>query len=428
LPERDLPQYFLGSYIFANQNYGLIAYSDYINYNYQCVAQLSYNNFPAPDAFRSMASDGSIFVVVGTNSAARQIQNCNSAASNYTLYRSPDGLTFDAIWGQGVGGTGSNLFDGGTPTSTSRPCGGYSVIYGGINAPVWIAGGAGDFFLYKSFDSLTWNRSGPNYSSPPFPPSGAYEIYALLAVPTQGNTLFLAGGSTYGSPGDLQLLLVNDYNNINTGNPFSGFWTYKASAFSGAINSLATNGKIIVAAVSNANSLLYSFVNGIEFQGWNLCQGSIFSSRANSVIWNGSIFIAGGDSGIRHSQDGITWYNPGGFSSEIFNLGSMSNAYDTVKVGSSNNVLLLQDAPDPACQRLISAATVSYYPSSILNLNNALVFGPSQTIGIYGGLQPMIPQALTIPSTFYASTAYVSTVVSTNRITLGSWYLGVQTL
>ena len=432
----SLVQYFLGTFVSGGVDFGLISLMKSVGNRYQWFDRIAsgsgLSGFPSPSAFNSMASDGTNFVAGGTWSYTNQAI-FNAIPIKYTMYTSSDGLNFTGI---SYDSTGScNIFPPFYPGTPQIASGCYSLIYGGFRAPVWIAAGAGKSeysfggmaaSLYRSIDAVSWQRAYINSNNDNFAPTGQYLLKSALAVPYEKETLFLAGGTTYLLFGGFTQTLFVSYN-------MGIEWEYVASAYSGTINQMATNGSIIVAAVDNPVSLLYSPVNRFRFNGWSQAQGATFTTRANSVLWNGSIFVASGDSGIRHSIDGVTWYNPGGYSSEILNLGYTSNVGTNMYVGNvisvSTNFLLLQNSPSIPCQNIISAATISYYPNTTMNLNNALVFDSNQNVivpGTYNTISPLGYSPYT--SSFVSHSSYISTFMSTNKFVVGAYVLGVQSV
>ena len=446
-------QYFLGALDYSgpdipgfDDTYAFISRVKSVGYRYQSFSRywtgpdepppgpyVPENIFgrPAPSVFNTMAYDGKVYVVGGTYSYNKQAFYTALGTTN-PLYRSEDGIEFASIYSYSLQ---SNLFPYFYPDNPQIPSGCYSLIYGGFRAPVWIAAGAGKSSspsggqlasLYRSTDSIVWQSAYVKSDSNFQPPVGQYVLRSVVAVPYENETMFLAGGTTYLSAGGfVQTLLVSYDLGVE--------WQYIPSPFSGTITGMATNGSVVVAAVEYPVSLLYSPVNRFYFNGWIQGQGDVFTLRANSVIWNGSVFVAAGDSGIRHSLDGITWYNPGGYSSEVLNLAYTSNLGTNMVNGvlSSDplNILLLQNSPSIPIQGLLSTAMISYYPSTILNLNNALVFDSNQNVIVPGTYNQVSPLGLSpYRSSFVSHSSYISTFVSTNRIVVGSYILGVQSV
>jgi hypothetical protein len=377
-------------------------------------------NAVGPSIFRSMATDGNLYLAVGT-----QETQTNTL---FTVDLATD--TIDVI---PTDTNGSNIFPA-WDSPISYPYGGYAITYGGLAAPYWVAVGAGkNGPMYTSVDGSSWilNNSGIFGFL-------TFEFRCVISVPlpNNGGSVFLTGGTFLFPSG-------------NTYTPLNGFvfaattptssWELSTSNFSGPVNALASDGQKVVAAVDGFYpnySLWYSYITSNYLTSnnpgqWVRCSGDVFSDRANSVIWNGSLWISGGDSGIRHSLDGITWFNPNAnLATEVLGLGYMSNAVTSLQVSGDfvgSNLLSFQDSPSLECQKILSVATVSYYPSANLNLNNALLFDSNQNVIVPGTVNRISPlTGTTFQSTFYAAASYVSSFLSTNKVVVGAYIQGVQ--
>lgn len=399
-PENQLPEAFLGtetvSFGESNQFWATISLPTYSfgNYGYyQATLQYTVNN--PPDTMRSIATDGYTYVAVATANSSSNIYG-----SKFWYSQTNNMSNWNDI-------SDSNLFP-----PWGRSNGGYSIVYGGMKTPIWIAVGAGsNVSAYKSSNVTDWLPLTTNVD----------ELRAIItySIPT---TVFLATG------GYLSNGLIVDGLVITSSNAGSIWTNVSPYLFSGSGTSLATDGaKVVVGGEdTSGNTLWYSYINESNTYTWTKCQGSLFSSRTNSVIWNGLTWTAGGNSGLLESSDGITWIvRSTPFASEVYSIGYTSNAAITIGVGSSN--LFFQESPYLACQSLISAATISMYPSSLLNLNNACILDSKQNI-LVPGLFTTVMLSTSYTSTFYTPTAYISSLLSTNQVQVGGYYLGIDSV
>jgi hypothetical protein len=417
-PENQLEQIFLGKEILTSgQEIGLIRRLG--SYAYVFTEPIFVNLLSTgPDTFRSMNTDGYTYIAVGTNTPSNQVITPN------TLFSSTDLNSFNAI---PLDINGSNIFPP-WDSPTSYTCGGYAVTYGGLSAAYWVAVGAGkNGPMYTSPDGSTWT---PNNSG--FFGFLTFELRCVTSVPlpNNGGPVFLAGGTRLVSS-ENTYIPVDGY--IFAARDPTGVWQLPRANFPGPVNALASDGQKVVAAVDGGfqQSLWYSYITTKYLTSnnpgqWILCDGDVFRDRANSVVWNGSLWVAGGGEGVRYSLNGITWYTPPGtFTNEVFGLGYMSNATTSLQAG----LLQFQDSPFLQCQQILSVATISYYSSSNLNLNNALLFDSNQNILVPGVVNAISPLSGTsFQSTFYAASSYISTFLSTNKVVVGAYILGVQTV
>jgi hypothetical protein len=408
-PESLLPQFFLGtrtiSFGESNQYWATIGISDYFfgAYGIQPVTLNGSGSNP-PDTMRSMATDGFTYIAVATANASSNIYGSK------IWYSQNDPLNwYDIV---------EPIF---LPSFAGRSNGAYDIVYGGMKTPVWIAVGAGsNATAYKSTDIFNWSPLTTNVD----------ELRAIITfqLPTGGTTVFLATGGFLNSVNTISDGLV-----ISSSNEGSLWTSSSPYLFSGSGICLATDGaKIVVGGEDiSGNTLWYSYINDSNTYTWSVCQGSLFSERTNSVIWNGSTWLAAGNDGLRESVDGITWGIQPSLTAEVYNLGYTSNAAITMGVGDSNisNNLYFQESPSLQCQALISAGTVSFYPSSILNLNNACILDANQNMivpGFVTSVSPLVSTSFT--STFYTPTAYISSFLSTNQVQVGGYYLGIESV
>lgn len=410
--EKNLPQFLLGSQLVGNgQISGLITLL--VPFMGAYNTNLAYYNIDPPDTFRAMATDGYRYVACGTIAPENQYSYYSNTLfvsnNNYLSWE------FNAI--------NSAIFPSWTPP-TSYTRGGHDIVYGGMNAPIWITVGAGsDGSIWRSTDATNWSVVN----------IGQFELYSIVSteLPYNGGTVFLTGGAYLFASG-------------NTFIPLNGFvfastdlgvnWTLTGSNFTGPVKQVATNGSIVVAAVNATTpgaTLWYSYLTSSNTYNWSNSTGDVFTTRANSVIWTGSNFIAGGDTGIRVSVDGIFWQNPNPLPVEVNNLAFTSNAATMIRFTNlfePEKRLLFQDSPNLQCQRLVSAPTISYY-SNALNLNNGCILDSAANIISFGSLNTPSPlQGTTFQSTFYATDGYVSSFLSTTSLTLGAYRLQIQSV
>jgi hypothetical protein len=400
LPENILPQAFLGT---ATNTFG-----DTTEY----LAAISFPNnafgnsasiliYLPPDTMQSMATNGYTYVAVATTNPSSNVY-----ASKIWYSQSEANIT--SQWNA----TDSNIFP-----PWGRSNGGYDVAYGGMKTPLWIAVGAGsNVSAYKSSDAVNWSSLTTNVD----------ELRAIItySLPTSGTTVFLATG------GYLNGGLITDGVVITTSNE-GAIWTNASTyLFTGSGTCLATDGqKVVVGGEdSGGNTLWYSYINESNSYSWSLCQGSLFSTRTNSVLWNGTSWFAAGNTGLLQSSNGITWTTvTTPFTSEIINIGYTSNAATTMGVGPEN--LLFQESPFLECQNLLSSGTVSFYPSSILHINSACILDERQNMIVPGPITSISPLFSTsYTSTFYTPTAYISSILSTNLVQVGGYYLGIASV
>ena len=403
-PENILPQAFLGTQIVTfgdtTQYFAAISLpTNFLGTSVFLAANLLL--YTPPDTMQSMATNGYTYVAVAT---ANPSSNVYGPKIWYSQIAINDMSTWTA--------TDSNIFP-----PWSRSNGGYDIVYGGMKTPIWIAVGAGsNVSAYKSSDAVNWSSLTTNVD----------ELRAIItySLPTSGTTVFLATG------GYLNSGLITDGVVITSSNE-GAIWTNASTyLFSGSGTSLATDGqKVVVGGEdSGGNTLWYSYINESNTYNWSLCEGSLFSTRTNSVLWNGTSWVAAGNTGLLQSSNGITWtpiITP--FSSEVTNIGYTSNAATTMGLGP--DTLLFQESPFLECQNLLSSGTVSFYPSSILHINNACILDERQNMIVPGGITSISPLFSTsYTSTFYTPRAYISSVLSTNQVQIGGYYLGIDSV
>lgn len=414
-PENRLPSFFLGTQTLftgaSNVYVANIVTAAYIPNSvyylpvtfYSDPAGSSIDIYQSPDTMRAAATDGFRTVAVGTS----------DPLSNGSVYKFwvHDQTSFWDVWYR----TGSsNLFP-----AWSRSNGGYGIVYGGINAPVWVAVGAGlNVSAYRSLDGLSWTSV----------PTAVDELRAVITyqLPYSGSTIFVATGGYNGSGSIRDGLVI-------TSSDLGVTWSNSSPyLFSASGTSLATDGKRIVVSGEDVsgNTLWYADINEANNLTWSVCQGSLFTLRANTVSWTGETWVAAGVNGVRQSYDGANWFNPWfnstPFTAEFLTIGYTSNAATTIAFASS---LQIQQSPDLKIQNLLSVPTISFYSSSILNLNNAAILDPNSNLLIPGPVTNPIPFAATaLRQTLYAQTAYISSVLSTNQTVVGGYYLGIQSV
>jgi predicted acyltransferase (DUF342 family) len=400
LPNERLPsEFFLGTLL--TSNLGIIVSPFYLLNSVVFVINNALTTI-APDTFRSMATDGYRYVATGTTRPLTGIANSNQLFYTEDLYNfSPTSIScnYFPAWG--------------------RSNGGYDIIYGGMNDKTWIVVGGGlNATAYRSLDGINWSNVY----------TGMDELHSIISFQTMETnaTIYMAAGGYLTTDSNIQLGRVT-YSQ-DSGISWivdSGFY------FSGSANDLATDGQkiVVVGEDSGGATMWYSYITQTCYFNWIQCQGSLFTTRGNAVQWNGSSWLAAGDDGFRESYDGITWFTPiSNISKEFYNLGYTSNATSIIRVASTNT-LHFQDSPSLECQKLLSVPTISFYPSSILNINNACILDTVQNIIVPGSVTSISPlQNTSFKSTFYALDAYVSSFVSTQQLVLGAYYLQIQSV
>jgi hypothetical protein len=406
--EQYLTEYFFGTRTYPTGGiYSLL--SIYIQFAGIRQSQtLTFASSNLPTTLRAMASDGYRYVVTGTFAPGEYNSWFFGSAEAMSSEPYSPAVNFSPVY-TGV------LF---SPVS-GRSNGGYSMVYGGLRAPIWMVVGCGsDSSAYTSPDGLNWSAITPGYDE--------MRSVISLDLPEVDTPIFLTTGGT-----------ISGSNIVNGGvlqtNDLGTTWsTISATLFTGSGIALATNGsQIVVGGEDTGGNTLYSCsIRNGSLSDWSVCTGDLFSQRTNAIVWTGSNWVAGGNSGIRQSYDGITWFNPTTLTNEIFGLGYTSNAATSATIGTSfSNMLNFQDSPDLQCQRLFSAATISYYSNSIMNLNNACILDEAHNIVVPGVVTKASPLAGTsFTSTFYAVDAYISSFVSTNKLAVGTYYAGVQSV
>ena len=413
LNEYNPVEYFFGQSVFAGlgtTQYSLVSEPSYLGGKGMNTYTVNFNQ-----TFRAAATDGATIVLGGTYSPT--VSNSDMLAKNrYLSFFNFGGITGSA-----------SIF----PANGIRSNGCYGLGFSKFGlTSVWLAVGygSGNSNMYASLDTETWTETGNGIFTE------ARAVIALRETSSFNEFYAVAGASSAsGSNVNRGAIAISPY-------PFS--WVTQTNIFTGSALCLATDGNILVIGGEDINGLtlqyipisnLYSSYFTTPFSPtFTVCGGSLFSTRTNSVLWSGSNWIAAGDSGIRQSYDGITWFNPASLTMEVFSVGFGSNAATTISVGNSNQStpLFFLDTPYPSQLQLISTPTVSFYPSSILNLNNACIFDAAQNIILGGGpYQNMSPLSGTpFTSTFYVNTAYISSVLSTNKINVGVYTVGIQSV
>lgn len=407
-------EYFFGDTVFSGLGttlYSLVSEPSYLGGRGANIYSVNFDQ-----TFRAAATDGTTVVLGGTYGPTGS--NGAMLAKNGTL---SGNLIFSAITGS------TSMF----PANAIRSNGCYGLGFSKFGlTSVWLAVGygSGNSNMYTSLDTETWTETGNGIFTE------ARGVIALRETSSFNEFYAVAGASSaFGSNVNRGAIAISPY-------PFS--WVMYENIFTGSAFCLATDGNILVIGGEDINGLtlqyipisnLYSSYFTTPFSpSFTVCEGSLFSTRTNSVLWSGSNWIAAGDSGIRQSYDGKTWFNPTSLTMEVFSVGYGSNAATTISVGNSNQStpLFFLDSPYPSQLQLISTPTVSFYPSSILNLNNACIFDAAQNIILGGGpYQNMSPLSGTsFNSTFYVNTAYISSVLSTNKINVGVYTVGIQSV
>ena len=406
-PEENQTEYFFGTRTYPQGGvYGLIT----TYFRYAGVTQGFSLIFPGsncPTTIRTMASDGYRFVFTGTYAPGENNYDMFGYAEAPAEDPYSPALTFSF---NNIG-----LF---SPVN-NRSNGGYSMVYGGLRAPLWMVVGCGsNSSAYKSSDGLNWTSMTTGYDE--------MRSVISLELPEVGTPIFLTTGGIFSGP------VLRNGGVLQTNDLGTTWSTITDILFTGTGLALATNGsRVVVGGEDVFGNTLYSCsIRNGSLSEWTLCTGTLFPQRANAVLWTGSNWVAGGDTGIRKSYDGIDWFNPTTLTSEIFGLGYTSNAALSATIGTSiSNMLNFQDSPDLQCQRLLSVATISYYSNALLNLNNACILDEAHNIVVPGPLSKPSPlSGTTFTSTFYAPTAYISSILSTNRVSLGTYSLGVQSV
>lgn len=406
-PEEYLTEYFFGTRTYPQGGvYGLL--TTYLRYT--GVTQgfpLTYPSSNGPTTIRTMASDGYRVVFTGTYAPGEV---------NSYMFGSGEPPTSDPLSPViSFTPTNAGLF---SPVD-GRSNGGYSMVYGGLRAPIWMVVGCGsNSSAYTSPDGLNWTGITTGYD----------EMRAVISfeLPEVSTPIFLTTGGIFSGP------VLRNGGVLQTNDLGTTWSTITDILFTGPGLSLATNGsRVVVGGADEFGNTLYSCsIRNGSLSEWSLCAGELFPFRANSVLWTGSNWVAGGDTGIRESYDGITWFNPTTLNTEIFGLGYTSNAAFSASIGTSmSNSLHFQDSPDLQCQRLLSVATISYYSNAVLNLNNACILDEAKNVVVPGPITKPSPlSGTTFTSTFYATSGYISSILSTNRIAIGTYTLGVQSV
>jgi hypothetical protein len=307
----------------------------------------------------------------------------------------------------------------------------YTMAVGGSGkqGPILLVGGAGcNTTLYACqpdpFDPTNLLASDLTFNVP------YQEIRSILPIQLSNATSCFLGTGGYISGNDI----INGGVTYQSEENITNLWNYTSPIFTGSGLTLATDGKRIVLGGedSGGNTLYYHNIESSNFSNWTLCSGSRFSQRTNTVLWTGSSWIAAGDSGIRTSQDGITWTNPApSLTVEVLNIAFASNAPTAIATGASAlcNAMYFLDSPDLQCSRFLTEPTISFYSSSVLSLNNACVLDSAKNIIMPGILTNPSPLSGTqFTSTLYANEAFVSTTFTTNQIKVGGYYLAFQTI
>ena len=311
----------------------------------------------------------------------------------------------------------------------SRSNGIYTMAVGGSSNQMLLVGGAGcNTTLYACMpdpiDPTNLAATDLTFNVP------YQEIRSILPIQlSNSSTIFLATGGTLSG-----VDIIDGGVTFQTEFNISTTWNRTDTIFTGSGLTLATDGKRIVLGGedSSGETLYYHNIESSDFSKWTLCTGSRFSQRTNSVLWTGSSWIAAGDSGIRTSQDGITWTNPSpSLTLEVLNIAFSSNAPTAIMTGAPAlcNAMYFLDSPDLQCARFLTEPTISFYPSRSLSLNNACVLDSNDNIIMPGILTNPSPLSGTeFKGTLYANEAFVSTTFTTNQIKVGGYYLAFQTI
>lgn len=415
--EKTLPQWFLGSEVKNGAPSGQLYRREYFG-SLETLVPATFDLSP-PNTFYSMATNGPTLIATGIIDPGYQ-----GVLTKTLFYSAPQTLsnTFTAV--------SSSLFPAFSPP-ISHPVGGYSIVYGGVNAPVWIVAGVGAAGpLYRSTDNgASWTVIS----------LGLYEFRSIVVteLPSNGGTVVLVCGGVLTSTGSSYILTQGVvFASLDAGVTWTSVGSGGLASDTRVVTAIATDGLKIVATVQSLNpssgaTLYYSYLTSSNTYSWTLCEGTLFPTTATSILYTGSQWLAGGDTGVRQSSNGITWVSSGSPSQPVLQVGYMSNAAPMITVGDSNQnqLLYFQEAPSLQCQRLLSVPTISYYPSSILHLNNACILDSQQNCIVPGAVNAISPLALTgFQSTFYTQTAFVSTLTSTNQLYLGAYRLGIQSV
>jgi hypothetical protein len=261
-----------------------------------------------PVGITSVAFNGDLWVLTGYNSS-----NLTPASSYPTLHWSTDGSN----WGPSEsGGFG---YDG-----VSDTYGGRSVVW---NGSLWVAVGQGASLA----NSILYSGDGKNWSDAV---SGGFTTYGY-GVAWSGSNWVATGnnGSELSS-----FCLSADGSNWTAvgGYGFNGFPNQRG-------NAVASDGKKIVAVGSytssdpTSKSIKYSLNGGTT---WSNALGTLFDVdgyEGYSVVYNGEYWLAGGTNGVRKSVDGITWTQPVGAPTNVFQgMAFSSNAQPIFQIGASN--------------------------------------------------------------------------------------------
>jgi hypothetical protein len=415
--EYNLTEYFLGQALFASLSstpYSLVAQPSYLGAKGINPFTLNFQQ-----TYRTGISDGNFTLVGGTYNPSYVgtgtepiLSRSGFFASIYQFYNIITSVIF--------------------PRDGVRSNGCYGLSF--VRHPpstTWLAVGYGSnsASIYVSNDVETWTESGNGTLVEARATLGLQEVSSM-------NEYFVVAGANTAvganvTNGTVAMALMPSLT-----------WVKKENLFTGSALCLATDGNILVVGGEDSlgQTLYYVSLSNLYKAYFNTpfqppfapCQGSVFPVRTNAVLWNGFNWVASGDSGIRQSSDGIVWSNPTSLTMEIFNVAYASNACTAMSVGNSNQStpLLFLDSPYPSILSLVSAPTVSFYPSSILNLNNACILDAAQNMIVAGGpfLNPSPLSGTPFASTFYVDTAYISSVLSTSKLTVGVYNVGIQSI
>jgi hypothetical protein len=256
----------------------------------------------AGGAFRSVAWNGTLFVMVGAVAAA---------TPGTTAAYSPDGITWTA--------TSTNVF------GATNGASGFGVCWNGTR---WVAvgrsasSGATTITISTSINGLIWTTVSTASTFNGTTGCGTAVCWT--------GTKFIAVGqnSSTGTAPTITVLYSYDGTSwftplpITTGNPFSTPAVF-GSGFGIAYNSIRPNqitfprnilvagGSYVAGGGGLSTTLAYSIDNGTI---WTACQNAIFGTTAGTsfcycVATNGQIWVAGGAGSTRlgYSFDGIVW-------------------------------------------------------------------------------------------------------------------------